>query len=359
MADTVRTSDVHEWVDLTEAQLDQDSYTVRGARIIKAGWSLNERYYPDDVLSASAPIWEGVKAYADHPSKEDLRNRPERSVRDLVGVYANPQHRNGATYSDLKVLGEARTWLWPLIQETMSTGTPVVGLSINALGSAKKGEAEGKKGIIVEAITHANSVDVVTTPAAGGGFTALTASDDGWSRAVMGTMTIDELREARPDLIDVLKREWKTTRDSEAITAARAEADTAKEDAARLTEEHRTTQQALSEARQEIAVLKRDLAVDRLLEGKKLPERVRAELRESLLQCATVEAMTETLDRSLKLLGAVRMPVRVTGAGSAAPMDTPAPRKPTNQLAEVFGVPSELARAETVDEFLALSKAKK
>jgi hypothetical protein len=348
-----RAKDLHEWVDLSEATLDPQSYTVKGARLIKAGWSLNERYYGDEVLAKAAPIWEGAKAYADHPSKSDLKDRPERSIRDLVGYYTQPVHEGGRTKADFRVLGEARTWLWPLIQETIDTGVPVVGLSINALGSVRKGEAEGKKGLIVEAITHGNSVDVVTTPAAGGGFTLLTASDDGWTRAVLGAMTLEELREARPDLLDSLKREWKTTRDSEAIREAHAEAENARQEAARLSGEHRTTQAALNEAQAELAALKHERTVDRLLASKKLPDEVREELRDKLLKADSIEAMTEVLDTTMKVLGAVRLPVRVTGAGRVARQTAPQQAvRPSNAIAEVFGIDPALANAQTIDQFL-------
>jgi hypothetical protein len=45
---------------------------------------------------------------------------------------------------------------------------PHIGVSIRAMGSAKQGEAEGRKGAIIEAITAGRSVDFVTMAGAGG-----------------------------------------------------------------------------------------------------------------------------------------------------------------------------------------------
>ena len=319
MKDKLRTTDLHEAIDLTEAVLNEAEYTVQNVRLIKSGWSLNEKHYLDEALAEAAHLWEGAKAYADHPGKEERRNRPERSIRDIVGYYTAPRHGSGSTMADMKVLGEARQWLWPLIQETVATRVPLVGLSINALGTTKLGEAEGKRGIIVEAITHAHSVDVVTTPAAGGGFTQLTASDDGgWTTAVLESLQLEELREARPDLVETLKREWKTTRDTDAIKEVRAEADTATTKLAALTEEYRTATEALAEALETISALRKEQMVDRLLSDKTLPDAWKLDLRETLLKAEQGEWVA-IVEREGRKAEAIRPKAAVTGAGRLAP----------------------------------------
>jgi hypothetical protein len=224
------------------------------------------------------------------------------------------------------VLGEARQWLWPLVAETRETGKDLVGLSIHALGTASKGEAEGKKGLVVESITHADSVDVVTTPAAGGGFTNLVASEDGWTQAVIEQLSLAELREARPDMVDDLKREWKTTRDTAAVKEARAEVETAQEEvrkiqevAAKQTEENRALRAKLKEA-----------LVDRLLDAQKaLPKEWKAQLRTSLIAAEESE-WDGIVEAEIRKAAAVRGKVVVTGAGKVAPIEeSAAPRKPS------------------------------
>jgi len=345
---THRVGHLRELVDLTEATLNMDTHTIMGARLIKTGWSKNGRYYGDGVLAQAAPLWEGAKAYADHPSRQDTKNRPERSVRDIVGVYENPRHENGATLADFRVLGEAQSWLWPLIEESAKGQRNIVGLSINALGRTVKGEAEGQKGIIVEAITHANSVDVVTEPAAGGGFDHLLMADDGWTAAVLETMALDELREARPDLIAALQKEWKTPRDSKALVAAREEKD-------RLAGQLAEAQQAEVKKDEEIRTLQAALKaaqVDRLLMQAKLPEEWKQSLRGELLE-AEESRWVELLEREMKKAQAVksRRPVKVTGAGRLMP-DPTLSAPASNPVASSLGLREVARDNETPQEFM-------
>ena len=313
-----RITDVREWVDLTEATLDEKTYTVENARLIAAGWSKNGRAYPESVLEASAGLWGGVKAYADHPSKSERKNRPERSIRDVVGIYEAPQYKDGNITARLKVIGEARTWLWPLIEETVNTGAGIVGLSINAVGKTAKGEHAGRRGVVVEAITHANSVDVVTTPAAGGGFdnSTLMMADDGWTEAVIADLSIDELRAARPDILEALQNEWKTPRDNKALK----EAKTSQTESAKLVEaarlETRTVTDALEVAQKEVQRLKRIREVDRLIQKTTLPKVWKRALFEELSESspANWDRILERNERKAKAIKPMR--VRVTGAGS-------------------------------------------
>jgi len=323
----MRTSDIREAIDLTEATLDAGAHTVKNARIITAGWSKNARAYPEHVLEASVKLWDGVKAYADHPSKLERRNRPERSIRDVVGVYESPRYRDGVVYSDLRVLGEAKTWLWPFIEETVTSGKPIIGLSINALGKTVKGKHEGRKGIVVEAITHANSVDVVTTPAAGGGFqdSELMMSDDGWTGAVLESLNLDELREARPDLLESLKKEWKTPRNDAALLEAQNQTKQYQRTAKDAEDKLRTAQSQLQEATDKIAGLKRGQAVDRIIQASKLPPQWKEALAEELSQSPPDrwDAILEREQRKAAVIPPRR--AKVTGAGGlkeAAPQPT-------------------------------------
>ena len=321
---------VKSLIDLTEATLDNDAFTVMGARIIKSGLSLNKNYYSESVIQAATPLFEQVKAYADHPSKSERKDRPERSVRDVVGYYQNARYQEGAAYGDFRVVGKAQEWLWPLIQETVKTGIPLVGLSINALGTGSKGKVEGQNATVVEAITHANSVDVVTDASAGGGFTHLLQSDDGWLRATLEQLSIEELTEARPDLVEDFKRQWKTVRDSQAIQEAQSKAAELAAEVARLTEEKQAIQAQLDEAQKVKGALQKAALVDSLLEGKhKLPAKWKTVIRTELLEAEPDDWQT-IIDREVQKFQAVKPEVAVTGAGrmaqgNPAPMVKPVP----------------------------------
>lgn len=134
--------------------------------LVRPGWSENGRYYSQRVLAQALALFEGAKAYADHPSQQELRDRPERSVRDIIGYYGNVKQEPDGRLTATLHLVETAGWLRPLIEAGL------VGLSINALGHTRLGEAEGRRGQLVESIAKVTSVDVVTQAAAGGGFAA-------------------------------------------------------------------------------------------------------------------------------------------------------------------------------------------
>lgn len=136
--------------------------------LIKAGTSANRVHYSEEVLKRAAPLFEGVKAYADHPSADERRNRPERSVRDVVGWYSNvhwsDEHRG--LVGDFNVLASAG-WLREALKSAWDGGKPdLLGFSINAAGMKSGRVVDG--GHLLEGITQVNSTDVVTTPGAGG-----------------------------------------------------------------------------------------------------------------------------------------------------------------------------------------------
>lgn len=154
-------------IPLIEAPSDKDGSKWR-VLLIKAGTSANRVHYPEDVLRQAAPLFEGTRAYADHPTRDDARNRPERSVRDIVGWYDDVRYDpkvKGLT-ADFNVLPSAG-WLREGMLDAYNRGKPdLFGFSINAQGSKTGRVVEG--GYLLEAITSVRSTDVVTVPGAGG-----------------------------------------------------------------------------------------------------------------------------------------------------------------------------------------------
>ena len=273
-----------------EAVQDGAQYTVP-VTLIRPGWSANGRHYGQDVLKKAATVFEGVKAYADHPGKEDEKNRPERSVKDIVGYYTDVNvTSDGALKANLHVVGEAQKWLWPLIQETVTAKQDLIGLSINALGKTSMGERDGQRGVIVEDIVKGNSTDIVTTPAAGGAFERLQASDDGFTADLLAAMDYDEWRGARPDFIQRLREEVKTQRQDEVVKGLQAQIEAAtaatQDRDARITtleEAKRALESQLSDMRTEMVRRDRATYADKLLAESKLPSAWQASMRAQLL----------------------------------------------------------------------------
>ena len=337
-AESLRTGYFAERIDLRESELDAIEFIARRVTLIRPGFSTNTdkagraRYYPPETLRQAAKIFEGTRAYADHPRRSDEKELPERSVRDLVGYYANVSAlEDGRLVGDYKVVGEARQWLWPLITEAVQHKPDLVELSINALGRTRLGEAEGRAAIIVESIVDANSVDVVTTGAAGGSFAgALLHSDGGdWTGKLLAALSFDEWRAARPEFVEQLKGEWKTVRESEAAQSLKQELMEAKQQIEQLSAASRADDS-------ELATLRREKLADGLLAESGLPHKLRAAVRPELLTCADEAGIKTVLTREkAKYDSLPRVPVGIFGAGQKSgglPDVAPRPVHPATVL---------------------------
>src|SRR5690606_3161022 len=78
--------EVFEGIQLTESAFDSEKgilYIV----ILKPGLNRSgTHFYTEKALKESAEKFAGVKMYADHISRSGAKDRPERSIRDFVGV---------------------------------------------------------------------------------------------------------------------------------------------------------------------------------------------------------------------------------------------------------------------------------
>lgn len=198
--------------DLTEAitgdlvDLDESPTSTAGLRTVKVmdpGWGASG-YYPADVIQRDGPTIfpAGTHMYFDHPTLDEAAARPERSLRDLAGVTTKPAAWNPAgaagpgLYTEAKVVDAYR----PLIDQM----APHIGVSIRALGEAAKGEAEGRKGLIVHRMVEGRSIDFVTKAGRGGQVLPLLEA----ARAdvqIERTWKLDDLTEA--------DRTWSDTED--------------------------------------------------------------------------------------------------------------------------------------------------
>jgi hypothetical protein len=165
--------------------------TFKGVTIIKSGLGnrRDKNFYPDSTLreSVSQGMFEGLKAYADHPTSVDEEIQPERTVRDLVGIYTNSDFKEadggGRITADLRILKSSR-WLSDMIEELVSIGqSDKIGISINGRGQTvphkmKMQESDGGEVEVnlVEKFVDLRSADVVTEAGAGGGFQQLLES---------------------------------------------------------------------------------------------------------------------------------------------------------------------------------------
>lgn len=146
---------------LTEATNTSGKYPVK---VIQPGWG-SSGYYSNDVLAASASLFEGAQMFWNHPKSSDNYERPERDLRDLAGVLTNVRYEE-SNASGAGIYGDAI--VFDAFRETLDEIAPYIGVSIRAGGKVHEGEAEDRGGLLVDEINLVQSVDFVTRAGAGG-----------------------------------------------------------------------------------------------------------------------------------------------------------------------------------------------
>jgi hypothetical protein len=172
------------------------------AKIIAADTWGSSAYYPTEVLERDGArvITTGLHMYADHPSQDDEWNRPERSIKDLVGTLTSDaafelnEAEGPGLYADVE--------FYDSFANDISEKHKDVGLSIRATGLTEDAEMDGRYGPVLTALLAADSVDVVTKAGAGGKLTSILESD----RSTAGTPIPKESK----SMTDVTKEDFDT-----------------------------------------------------------------------------------------------------------------------------------------------------
>lgn len=206
--------------DITEATLDAAG-NLSGIVVVE-GESKKGNIYTKAALESGRAVFAGKPIYADHPGKTERADRPERSVRDLVGKLPDSPNdlwvdtikegafagRHALFYKNA-TLSETAGWLRTLIRERIAGAQ-----SINAFG----GGDENQMGqFVVEAFLSAKSLDFVTGAAAGGqgqlqesdGTTTHTVNEDEIVAQVLESMELADFAKLRPDIVDSIRAQEK------------------------------------------------------------------------------------------------------------------------------------------------------
>ena len=142
---------------------------VWNARLIASGVSLNGKYYSGEMLESTGPAAfpVGTLVHADHQTWGEAYDRPEKSVKTIIGAIATKPKLDTVDgveglYADLEFTEE---WA-PRVEQI----APFVGLSISTQYIADE-TAEREDGVETVAAFvpfPTNSVDLVTVPGAKG-----------------------------------------------------------------------------------------------------------------------------------------------------------------------------------------------
>lgn len=186
-----------EFIPLVEKAVRRDG-TIP-LKVIAPGWG-SSGYYPADVLErdGARAFPAGLQMFWNHQTTTEEAERPEGSLHDLAAVLTAPARweANGAAgpglYADAKVFENYR--------QSVDSLAPHIGVSIRASGRAQQGEAEGRKGAIIQEIVTAKSVDFVTKPGAGGQILQLFEAARVGHRNKESEREMEELKEAQAQI---------------------------------------------------------------------------------------------------------------------------------------------------------------
>lgn len=141
------------------------------AKLIEGNKRGSSAFYPADVLErdGARAFPAGTKIFFDHPGLEEQWDRPERSVRDLVGVTSSEAlYESDGLYADVTIFSSYQELVQEMAEHT--------GLSIRANGIVEEEEIDGEFMPVLKALTSSQSVDIVTEAGAGGKLVGLLES---------------------------------------------------------------------------------------------------------------------------------------------------------------------------------------
>lgn len=230
-----------------------DANGIAHVKIISPGQGTSA-YYKAPQLERDVTAFEGGLVFIDHPGKTEQRDRPERSLRDLVGpvvgtpVYHKEGREGPGAYGAVKV---AKHWR-PFIEELGST----LGVSLRAGGSAVFEAIGGKRTKVAEKFNPGAGFDFVTKAGRGGKMVPLlevaTTAADGAVEDWLGSASFTESDDGRTDeerFLEYLENGQEDTMGEKelqkALTEAEAKATAAEEQVKTLTTENARLAEAL------------------------------------------------------------------------------------------------------------------
>ena len=309
---------ISDIVPLEEGAVDGKG--VAQITVIKPGFNTSKtRYYKPEALSRDFGVFEGVKMYADHPSKTDEENRPERSIRDWVATLKNVR-----VGTDGAIVGEAHV-IEPWLKEKLSTLRDKgmlqdIGVSINAIGQATEAEIEGVRTLSVEKLIRGRSVDFVTEPGAGGGVqvyeSALTEYD-------VDLVTLDNLVERRPDLVKEIQTSVKNEIMKEAKKMGELEEKVAllESEKQELATERDTLKSQVEEAEKAKAKAEAQAKLNEAVSGSELPEPAKTRILERFKDAESEEGIAEAIKAEQDYLAELKNAGVVTSNGESKPLE--------------------------------------
>jgi hypothetical protein len=205
---------LREAARLIEGDRSRSEVTVEVVEVGR-GNRRDNRYYSSAVLESAARSFTNAQMYGDHLTPEAEKNLAgtPRSIWELAGrIRESWWEPTGGSDGQGAIRARASVvhpGLWNIIENDPE----LIGLSINALGRTRKGQApDGREASLVESIDVVHSVDWVARAGAGGKIVNLLEADydtggDVAPEIDWSQITADDLRSNAPALAEAIADE--------------------------------------------------------------------------------------------------------------------------------------------------------
>jgi len=205
-----------EWVIANTKPLEMPVRLVQATDPEGASWEIvicepgltkNGWYHPEEVLRASADLFEGVSLnFYDLPKKgathiqDSLFDLKKFLVANKAGWIEKVRYVAGEGLKGTLHFLDSFKWLGKNLLAAMAEGARVYGLSYDAPAQAKKSTIDGRSVLELVKLYGVDSVDIVDRPAAGGKFIrAVAAQKEG---DIMNKQELwNMIEKARPELL--------------------------------------------------------------------------------------------------------------------------------------------------------------
>jgi len=306
-----------DFVPLTEAVLEKGRAVVT---VISPGFNYGKtRYYPKEVLIRDYKVFEGVKMYADHPTAEERKAMPERSIKSDGWVAVLKDVTVDESTGVITGVAEiVESWLMEKL--SLLKGKKLLsemGISINAVGNAFEDTIENTKTLVIESITQARSVDFVTEPGAHGRVTFYEA----FQPFDVDLVSLDTLKERRPDIVEAILKE--TTEQinkevklkmtlEEQVTQLTAENKALTEKVTAMTEAADATATAAAKAEKVAAV---QVEVAKVLDAAELPKVAKEKITAAFSACESTDGLEAAITAEKAYVLSLQESAEVKGLG--------------------------------------------
>lgn len=197
--------------------------------ICEPGFTLNGWYIPEEIMPAAAALFENVDVNLfELPQGRGATHLPDELfdlksllVKNKVGFIDEVKHVAGKGLVGILHFLDSAKWLGKNLLTALQENKAIYGLSYDARVRAAKDTIDGKQVFKLLKFIAADSVDIVTRPAAGGKFNRAVASMPAQNKEdLMDKKQIwDLIKAKRPDLLK--DKSLETITDAEVETLAR------------------------------------------------------------------------------------------------------------------------------------------